>query len=392
MSLSHAKLLTIGIDATNLRRGGGVTHLVELLRSAQPANFGIERVIVWGGRSTLNALEDHPWLDKRNPPELDRGLVRRSLWQRYSLSTAARDAGCDVLFVPGGNYAGNFHPIVTMSRNMLPFEWCETKRYGWSIFTLKLLLLRLTQARSYQNADGLIFLTEYARQAVLRVTGALRAKTSTIPHGLNPRFNQAPKPQYPIADYDDARPYRVLYVSIIDQYKHQWHVVTAIAALRQEGLPIVLDLVGPAYPPALQRLNETIDHLDANRTWVRYHGAIPFNELHLRYAQADLGLFASSCENMPNILLETMASGLPIACANRGPMPEVLGTAGVYFDPEQPADMARALREVIASPQLRSKLAQMSYQQAQQFSWERCALKTFEFLLAVTQQKDKKNV
>jgi glycosyltransferase involved in cell wall biosynthesis len=155
--------------------------------------------------------------------------------------------------------------------------------------------------------------------------GVLQAKTSIIPHGLNPRFNQTPKVQRARSDYDEVNPYRVLYVSIIDQYKHQWFVVEAVATLRDEGFPIVLDLVGPAYPAALKRLNQTINCVDAERRWVHYHGAIPFNELHLCYSQADLGLFASSCENMPNILLETMASGLPIACSNRGPMPEVLG-------------------------------------------------------------------
>ncbi len=379
------KKIVIGIDAANLRRGGGVTHLVELLRSAQPADYGIDRVVVWGGQPTLNALDERAWLDKRNPTALDRGLLQRTLWQRYRLSQAARDAGCDVLFVPGGSYAGDFHPVVNMSRNMLPFEWNELKRYGWSIFTLKLLLLRATQSRTYKKTDGLIFLTDYARQAVLSVTGVLQAKTSTIPHGLNPRFNQAPRPQRIISDYDEANPYRVLYVSIIDQYKHQWAVVEAIATLRNKGMPIVLDLVGPAYPPALNRLNETIAHLGSDQSWVRYHGAIPFNELHLRYVQADLGLFASSCENMPNILLETMASGLPIACSNRGPMPEVLGESGVFFDPVRTVDIARALSELIHSPQLRSQLAAASYQRSQQYSWQRCADETFKFLATIAQ-------
>jgi glycosyltransferase involved in cell wall biosynthesis len=383
--VSQAKPLTIGIDAANLRRGGGVTHLIELLGSAQPTDFGINRVVVWGGQPTLKALADRSWLEKRNQPALDKGLFQRSFWQRYRLSQAARDAGCDVLFVPGGSFAGNFHPVVTMSRNMLPFECRELKRFGWSLLTLKLLVLRSTQSRSYRYADGLIFLTDYARQTVLGVTGALRAKTSTIPHGLNPRFNQVPRPQRDITDYDEVNPYRVLYVSIIDQYKHQWKVVEAIAALRQEGFPVVLDLVGPAYPPALKRLNQSIDRFDIDRSWVRYHGAIPFSDLHLRYAQADLGLFASSCENMPNILLETMASGLPIACSNRGPMPEVLGFDGVYFDPEKSADIARAVCVLIESPQLRAKLAAASYQRSLHYSWERCATETFSFLVAVTQ-------
>jgi glycosyltransferase involved in cell wall biosynthesis len=145
--------------------------------------------------------------------------------------------------------------------------------------------------------------------------------------------------------------------------------------------------VGPAYPAALKRLNQTMDHVDAERHWVHYHGAIPFNELHFFYAEADSGLFASSCENMPNILLETMASGLPIACSNRGPMPEVLGQAGVFFNPEQPEDIARALRELIESPQTRTELARASYERIQQYSWLRCADETFRFLVGVIQQR-----
>ncbi len=384
--MSLAKKLTIGIDAANLRSGGGVTHLVELLRAIQEEVNGIDRVVIWGGRETLELVDDRPWLEKRVPTALEKGLLQRTLWQRYRLSKEVRDSGCDVLFVPGGSYAGDFRPVVNMSRNMLPFEWNELKRYGWSLFTLKLLLLRLTQSRSYKKTDGLIFLTDYARHGVFKVTGQLPCKVLIIPHGLNPRFNRAPKKQYPISDYSEANPYRVLYVSTIDQYKHQWSVVEAISALRCEGFPVVLDLVGSARPPALKRLKQVIDRLDSNRSWVRYHGTLPFGDLHYSYEQADLGLFASSCENMPNILLEKMASGLPIACSNRGPMPEVLGSGGVYFDPEQSAEIACALRDLITSPQLRSELAELNYQHAQRYSWKRCAAETVEFLALIAQK------
>ena len=378
--------MKIGIDATNIRGGGGVTHLMALLRATQPKSQGIDKFVVWGCSTTLKALEERPWLIKINPPTLDKGLLKRTLWQRFRLSQAAKDEGCAALFVPGGSYAGTFHPVVSMSQNLLPFEMPELQRYGWTLFTLKLLLLRLTQSRSFKKADGVIFLTEYAREVVLKITGQLRGQTCIIPHGLNPRFTRAPKLQRNIADYDEAHPYRVLYVSIIDQYKHQWHVVEAVAALRKQGLPIVLDLVGPAYPPALQRLNTAIDRFDTERHWVHYHGAIPFKALHHQYAQADLGLFASSCENMPNILLETMAAGLPVACSNKGPMPEMLGDAGVYFNPEQPTDIARALLELIESPTLRTDLAQASFKRAQQYSWQRCANETFEFIKQIAQQ------
>ena len=158
----RAKPLTIGIDATNIRIGGGVTHLVELLRAAQPAKHGIGRIVAWGGTPTLTALNDRPWLAKRNPSALDKGLLQRTLWQCFCLSQAARDEGCDVLIVPGGSYAGNFHPVVTMNRNLTPFETRELLRFGWSLTTIKMLILRWIQSKSYHRVDGLIFLNQYA--------------------------------------------------------------------------------------------------------------------------------------------------------------------------------------------------------------------------------------
>jgi glycosyltransferase involved in cell wall biosynthesis len=220
----------------------------------------------------------------------------------------------------------------------------------------------------------------------LGVTGKLRGKTSIVPHGLNPRFNQMPKLQQPISDYSETHPYRIIYVSTIDQYKHQWNVVEAVAALRKEGFPIVLDLVGPAYPPALDKLNKSINLLDPERTWVKVGGAVPFEVLHDQYTKADLGIFASSCENMPNILLETMASGLPIACSNRGPMPEILGDAGIYFDPEKPSEIICALRKMIESPKLRAEFANLSHSYSVEYSWQRCADSTFEFLASFARQ------
>jgi glycosyltransferase involved in cell wall biosynthesis len=380
--VTSSNKLTIGIDASNLRRGGGITHLIELLGALKPERHGIERVVIWGG-DALSTLEKQSWVDKRILPELNKGLLRRTIWQRYKLSNAAREVGCDILFVPGGSYAGDFHPVVTMSQNLLPFEMKELCRYGWTLFALKLLLLRATQTRSFRKSDGVIFLTQYARDVVLSVTGKLRSETAVIPHGLNSRFDKLPKIQRSIETYNEERPYRILYVSIIDLYKHQWHVVEAVAILRKEGLPVVLDLVGPAYMPALKRLNEIIDRLDPEKSWVCYHGSIPYPNLHTMYADADLGIWASTCETFGLILLEAMSSGLPMACSNKQPMPEVVGSAAIYFDPESPSDIAHALRQLIQSRNLRTELSQQGYQRAKLYSWQQCANETFEFLVSI---------
>jgi glycosyltransferase involved in cell wall biosynthesis len=377
-------LPVIGVDAANLRSGGGVTHLVELLNSADVAIEHFDSVHVWTGRQTAGRLPRKEWLKVHEVPELNGSLFRRSLWQRYKLSNAAREAGCDCLFVPGGVFAGQFKPVVTMSQNLLPFERRELFRFGFSATTLRLLALRFLQGRSFRRSDGVIFLSDYAKSVVSSASGQLRGEVQVISHGLSPRFLAEPRPQAPIEEYSFERPFRVLYVSIVNAYKHQWNVVEAVADLRAKGFPLQLDLVGPAEPRPLKRLLKVIKKADSAGTWANYTGPKPYSELHQYYKSADLGVFASSCENLPITLLENMASGLPIACSNLGPMPEVLGNAGVYFDPESRESIRGAIEQLVLSPKLRADVAKLAFDRSQDFNWERCAKETFSFLERVS--------
>jgi len=372
--------MILGIDASNLRGGGGITHLIEFLDAAIPQKFGITKVIVWGNSQNLMQLPDKSWLIKKNPKLLNRGHLSSVAWQFFKLARLAKSEDCDVLFVPGGSWVGNFSPIVTMSRNMLPFESDEYIRYGWTLRMLKNVMLRFVQMRSFKKADGVIFLTDYAKRTVLKITGGLCGRDAIISHGLNPRFKINPKIQRTITDYTELNPYRLLYVSIVEQYKHQWSVVEAVHSLRLEGFPIEIEFVGPSYPPALKRLKSVIKKLDPDGRWAHYRGPISYKELDSVYKKADLGIFASSCENMPNILLENLASGLPVACSNRGPMPEILGDAGIYFDPENSVEIANAIRKLIQSPQLRSEKAMEGFELSKKYNWTTCADQTLEFL------------
>ena len=376
--------LTIGVDATNLRDGGGVTHLVEILRHGQPESYGISKVVVFGGQQILNRLEDRNWLIKIHPNELNKGIFSRLFWQKFKFIKLAREVGCNLLFIPGGSFFVSFKPIVTMSRNMLPFDNEEMMRYGWSLRRLRLILLRYIQSKSMRRADGLIFLTKYAQSAVLKMIGPIQGQFTLIPHGLSSRFKSPPKEQRDIASYSLKNPFKILYVSTVDEYKHQWSVVAAAASLYRQGYPIKLDLVGPAhYQPSLQKLQNSIAANDPQGLCVEYHGSVAYDALHLMYTKADLGVFASSCENMPNILLESMAAGLPLASSNKGPTTEILGDAGFYFDPLNSEDIASAIKRLIESPDLRTKSAQANYKLAEQFSWGDCADKTFSFLTQI---------
>lgn len=378
--------MILGIDASNISGGGGLTHLVELLGGDDsPAAFGFSKVIVWGGRRTLNTLETRPWLEKAHLPILDRNIFFRALWQTFGLSNAARAVECDVLFVPGGSYAGDFTPAVTMCQNMLPFEWRELRRFGWSIMALKLGLLRLSQLRGFRKAQGVIFLTSYARATIEAMDGVRSAGNNVVivPHGINARFFRPPRSQNEDVLRSHARPLKLLYVSTVDMYKHQWNVVRSASQLREMGVPVDLTLIGSAYQPALEKLTRITAEVDPGKEYIHYLGAVPYAALHDCYMDVDVCVFASSCENLPIILLEAMASGVPIACSDRGPMKEILGNAGLYFDPEKPEEITRVVLAYARSPALRAEKAELAYTKAQVYSWETARSKTLEFLAKV---------
>ncbi len=376
--------MRIGIDASNLRAGGGLTHITELLKFADPVRHGFRQIIVWGGKQTLQRLpSDKNGLKLIHEPLLDKNILSRFYWQKTRLSVLARQ-NCDLLFVPGGLYTGNFTPAVTMSRNMLPFEYKEMRRYGLSPTFFRLLLLRYSQSRTFKRAAGLIFLTNYAR-SVVKDKSKINGVQTIIPHGIDFRFHQSPGVQKSIESCSFSSPFRFLYVSIVDVYKHQWCVAEAVAKLRKQGIPVELDLVGPAYPPALRCLKQTLRKIDPEKNFIQYHGAVPYSQLPDYYHKADAFIFASSCENMPNILLEAMASGLPIACSSQGPMPEILEDGGVYFNPEVPDELADTLCHIIENPALREQCAWSAFHKSQEYSWERCADETFSFLRKVIQ-------
>jgi glycosyltransferase involved in cell wall biosynthesis len=226
---------------------------------------------------------------------------------------------------------------------------------------------------------------------ICKIAGQLKGVISIIPHGVNNEFFSEPRRQKTLDLYSPNNKFQLLYVSTIDEYKHQWVVVEAVAKLRQKtGWPISLKIVGGAYPPALKKLHSSLKRYDSLGEWSEYIPGVPYENMKNVFQKADTAIFASSCENMPNILLEYMASGLPIACSNKGPMREILRENGVYFDPTKPNEICSTLQSLIASESLREKMAFGSFEIASRYTWEKCAKNTLAFLAEVAHEHSKK--
>ncbi len=373
--------MILGIDASNIRGGGGVTHLVELLKAADPERYQFHKVIVWGGKSTLDKIEERPWLEKIYEPLLNRSLLHRLFWGKFFLPKRILVNKVDILFVPGANYSGSFRPFVSMSQNLLPFDWGEIKRYGISKSSFRLILLFFTQTLSFKKAQGVIFLTDFAREVVFNKINLNKKNTEVVFHGINQKFFQNPKESRDIKTYSPNNPFKILYVSFIGEYKHQWNVVYAVGRLLSKGYPISLDLVGGADEKSpMEKLSRAMREIDPAGLHIHYHNSVHYSEIESKYKEADLFVFASSCETFGQIVLEAMAAGLPIACSKLSAMQEILKDAGDYFNPLDIDSIEETLIRVVNSKERRKQSSEKAFELAKGFSWSKAANQTFGFL------------
>ncbi|MCZ7383426.1 MAG: glycosyltransferase family 1 protein [Candidatus Methanoperedens sp.] len=369
--------LVVGIDASRNRSGGAKAHLAGILSEGDPLKHGVEEVHVWTYASLLDSIPERPWLVKHNPRELEQSLAKQLCWQATKLSSEVAAAGCDILFTTDASTFCRFKPMVVMSQDMLPYEPGMMKYFGFTRDRLRLLTILYLQNRAMRAADGVIFLSRYASKVIQQSCGPL-SHIAFIPHGIGADFKHSEAAQdWPVSN---EHPVRCIYVSDTMMYKHQWMVVKAIARLRRQGYNVALQLIGDGSGRAQRLLDQEIARCDPNRTFVTQTGFVPHKELPANLVNSDLFVFASGCENMPVSLLEAMAVGLPIACSNRGPMPEVLQDGGVYFDPENPDSIAAAMERLICDRALRERVAQRAKQLSEQYSWSRCSEETWRFI------------
>jgi glycosyltransferase involved in cell wall biosynthesis len=111
---------------------------------------------------------------------------------------------------------------------------------------------------------------------------------------------------------------------------------------------------------------------------VRLPGFVPDAELVHLYRRAYALVQPSLLEGFGLPPVEAMACGTPVACSRAGSLPEVVGTAGLYFEPTSVESIATTLRRLVAYPRLRESLAEEALSRASLFTWDRAAKGLFD--------------
>jgi len=226
-----------------------------------------------------------------------------------------------------------------------------------------------------------VTVSENTRKDVIAYLGIPAEKIEVIHNGIDaeafrPRSGDRPPPAA-------THPY-FLFVSRLEHPgKNHIRLIHAFErfSLRYPGHSLVL--VGAVWLKG----EAVLQAIAATKAKVVHLGFVTDDELRALY-HGSLGLvFPSLYEGFGLPLLEAMASGAPVAAANRGCIPEVCGDAALYFDPEEIASIEEALERMAADGELRKELMRKGAERVRLFSWRKSAKRYLEMFLESCEAK-----
>ncbi|AEF02278.1 group 1 family glycosyl transferase [Alteromonas naphthalenivorans] len=166
----------------------------------------------------------------------------------------------------------------------------------------------------------------------------------------------------------------LLFIGSIIPTKGVFELVEGIAALKDKH-SISLSIIGSGHSTAL--LRDKIMQLDMQAS-ISLTGAVPHNELPQHLQNVDALLLPSYREGVPNVIMESLATGTPVVATRVGGIPEVVSSTlnGVFIEELSAEGVATAIDTLIKKDWQPAQIRQS----IQKYTWENTALQLIDLL------------
>lgn len=318
----------------------------------------------------------------------------RSLRDLWAMAQAVRRQGRDLdLFYFPSVYT--FFPVMTPAKVVVTIHDTTAERYPKLIFPSwrSRLLWKLKVRWAVRRADLITTVSETSKQEIIKEFKLSEDAVRVVPDAVSTAFrplNDPTQTRQVLAKYNlDGNQRFILYVGGISPHKNLATLVDAYAAATREmGFQdIILVLVGDfqedVFYSSYPGLREKIEKLGMSDK-VMFTGFVSDQELVHFYNGAEVLVIPSFDEGFGLPAAEAMACGTPVVASRAGALPEVVGHAGLLFNPHAPKELKDCLQRLIADEGLRKELSRKGLCRAREFSWQssaRAAAATFKELV-----------
>ena len=181
--------------------------------------------------------------------------------------------------------------------------------------------------------------------------------------------------------------FKILYVSKYEKYKNQLNLVKACYNLKKKNINISLTLLGLDKDKKLlnsdlykfiKKVNLMFKDLVIIKNFKKHRKLIDV------YPKFDLQVYPSKCEAFGLIILETIASSLPIICSNYPVYKEILQKNTLYFDPDNSNDIANSIKIYISNFKTKYRNTENLFKISKKFNWKNSSKQTFKFIKEIS--------
>ncbi|MDQ3187375.1 MAG: glycosyltransferase family 4 protein [Pseudomonadota bacterium] len=293
------------------------------------------------------------------------------------MSWAASRARFDAFYFPA-DYS--FFPLLGRTPTAVTVHDATSQSHPELLFSnLRARLFWQVKMRlAVRRADRLVTVSNDARRQIAAAFGRAEASITVVSEGPDPLFRplagdpagEAIRARYRLP----ARAPLILYVGGISPHKNLQGLLRAAALMqRQDTAPwhvvLVGDYLGDSFLGCYGELVALVRELQIGER-VTFTGFVPDEDLLLLYNAATMLVLPSLGEGFGLPVVEAMACGLPVAASDRNSLPEVLGGAGLLFEPESDDAIAASMQRVLHEPGLAEALRDRGLQRAQAYSWD----------------------
>ncbi|QRV15789.1 glycosyltransferase family 4 protein [Haloterrigena salifodinae] len=269
------------------------------------------------------------------------------LWERLILPRLIRKSDVDVLYCPNGNA-----PSTEIDTPVVMCIHDVNAQKGWS-GGVHGVYRKLTVPAGAEKADAVVTVSEFSKREIVETLDIPKQKVKVIYNGINEVFFQEDSEPFDLPDR------YLLFVGSLNPRKNIEGVISAYREIRSE-LDVELVFIGPENKNIFQSLDmESVEG-------IHRCGYLDILEVKYAYENAEALVFPSFYEGFGLPPLESLACGTPVVASDRGSLPEVLGDAAVFVNPESTSDIARGIRDVVLGAEITEE--QMR-QQAMNYTW-----------------------
>lgn len=310
---------------------------------------------------------------------------RRSIRDMLAMRRAVHQERIDLMFFPA---VYSYFPVANGVPTVVTFHDVIAETMSNLVFTTKRsrLFWNIKCRAAIARADRLLTVSEASAHGLIKHFQIDQDRVRVVHEAPSEIFRANENGHH--LDADALRRYGVeagdryvLYVGGISPHKNldtlirAFGKVVATPSLNDVRLLLVGDYKHDVFHTCHEQLRRQIMEYRLEQH-VRFLGFVNDEDLRHLYSAAQSFVLPSYLEGFGLPAVEAMACGTAVAASDRGSLPEVLGKAGVLFDPKSEDSIADSLRRLLNDDSYRAELQRRSLQRAAEFSWKQSAQHT----------------